>query len=102
MLEFGITMGLLEFTAVIILVEKLPLWLKRLVLGHHLLSDILFFAMAIAVFPLTGAATIVSASIFALLCSGYLATRRKSHPWTKIQLGGRRVIRVVRFDPANS
>lgn len=96
MIITGIIMGIMTFTAMIILVEKLPKRLKMLVYGHHLLSDLLFTGFCFTLFPLTGTATLINAAVFCLLFSSYLAIRRQIKPWIRVKLGGPTLFRIER------
>ncbi len=91
MIETGLIIGLMSFFAVVILVEKLPEKIKPFVFGHHLASDILFTAVAFSIFPVTGAATLLSASTFCLLFTLYIFLRRKSVTWKRITFDGLRI-----------
>jgi len=84
MLETGLIIGTMSFLAIVILVEKLPNKIKPFILGHHLLSDIFFTGIAFLVFPITGAATLLSASTFCLLFTIYIFIRRATYPWKRI------------------
>jgi hypothetical protein len=64
MLKTGLIIGCMSFLAIVILVEKLPKKIKPFVLGHHLLADIFFTALAFIALPMTGATTLLSASTF--------------------------------------
>jgi len=84
MLMVALVMGILTFTATVILIEKLPAWIRELVYGHHLLSDLLFTIVSLSVFPVTGAATLISSALYCLLISAYLSVNRKTKPWSRV------------------
>ena len=88
MIETGFIIGTMSFLAIVILVEKLPLKIKAIAFGHHLLTDLLFTALAFTLFPVTGAATLLSASTFCLLFTVYIFIRRNSIPWKRIHFKG--------------
>ena len=83
MLTTGIIIGTMTFLAVMILVEKLPNKIKSFVFGHHLTTDIFFSGIAFMVFPVTGAATLLSAATFCFLFTLYIFIRRSSIPWKR-------------------
>jgi len=86
MLKTGLIIGCMSFLAIVILVEKLPKKIKPFVLGHHLLADIFFTAVAFIALPMTGATTLLSASTFCLLFTLYIFVRRSTYPWKQIQI----------------
>ena len=86
MLKTGLIIGCMSFLAIVILVEKLPKKIKPFVLGHHLLADIFFTALAFIALPMTGATTLLSASTFCLLFTLYIFVRRSTYPWKQIQI----------------
>ena len=86
MLKTGLIIGCMTFLAIVILVEKLPKKIKPFVLGHHLLADIFFTALAFIALPMTGATTLLSASTFCLLFTLYIFVRRSTYPWKQIQI----------------
>ena len=86
MLKTGLIIGCMSFLAIVILVEKLPKKIKPFVLGHHLLADIFFTALAFIALPMTGATTLLSASTFCLLFTLYIFVRRSTYPWKRIQI----------------
>ena len=86
MLITGLIIGCMSFLAIVILVEKLPKKIKPFVLGHHLLADIFFTALAFIALPMTGATTLLSASTFCLLFTLYIFVRRSTYPWKQIQI----------------
>ena len=86
MLKTGLIIGCMSFIAIVILVEKLPKKIKPFVLGHHLLADIFFTALAFIALPMTGATTLLSASTFCLLFTLYIFVRRSTYPWKQIQI----------------
>jgi len=94
----GIIVGVILFIAFAILIEKLPRWLKELVLGHYLLSDIVFTAMSFIAFPVVGIATLLSAGIFCILITLYLMYRRSTQAYTRIEPGGLTLVRIVRYN----
>jgi len=83
MIETGLIIGTMTFLAVMILVEKLPKKIKPYVFGHHLATDIFFSGIAFMVFPVTGAATLLSAATFCLLFTVYIFIRRSSISWKR-------------------
>lgn len=99
MLATGIAMGLILFATFAVLVEKLPSWLKQLTLGHFLVTDILFTALSFLVFPVVGAATLISTGVFCLLITLYLSIRRSTTSYTRIELGKPFLLKIVRYDP---
>jgi len=86
----GLIIGTMTFLAVMILVEKLPKKIKPFVFGHHLATDILFSGIAFIVFPVTGAATLLSAATFCLLFTLYIFIRRTSISWKRFSFTGGR------------
>ncbi len=88
MITTGIIIGTMTFLAVMILVEKLPKKIKPYVFGHHLATDIFFSGIAFMVFPVTGAATLLSAATFCLLFTVYIFIRRTTVPWKRIVFDG--------------
>jgi len=83
MIEVGLIIGTMTFLAVMFLVEKLPKKIKPFLFGHHLATDIFLSGMAFMVFPVTGAATLLSAATFCLLFTLYIFIRRSSIPWKR-------------------
>lgn len=84
MIETGLIIGTMSFLAVVILVEKLPKKIKPFIFGHHLATDIFFSGIAFMVFPVTGAATLLSAAAFCLLFTIYIFIRRNTIHWKRI------------------
>lgn len=72
----GAIIGVMEWIATIVLVEKAPLYLQRIIFKHYLASDILFTVMATIVLPVTGYATLFGALVYMILTSMYLGYRR--------------------------
>jgi len=88
MIETGLIIGTMSFLAVVILVEKMPKKIKPFLYGHHLATDIFFTGIAFLVFPVTGAATLLSASTFCLLFTIYIFIRRSTFPWKRVSFEG--------------
>jgi len=88
MIETGLIIGTISFLAVVILVEKMPKKIKPFLYGHHLATDIFFTGIAFLVFPVTGAATLLSASTFCLLFTIYIFIRRSTYPWKRVSFEG--------------
>lgn len=94
----GIIVGVLLFTAFAILVEKLPKWIRQLVLGHYLVSDIVFTMISFMIFPVVGLATLIGASIFCILITGYLMWRRTTQPYIRIETGRPTLLKIVQYN----
>jgi len=60
----------------IVLIEKANLTIKRLLLGHYLFTDIVGTFLAYTMLPVVGVATVINASTFCLIFTGYLYYRR--------------------------
>jgi len=84
MIETGLIIGTFSFLTIVILIEKLPNKIKLLVFGHHLLTDLLLTVLAFSLFPVTGAATLLSASTFCVSFTVYIFLRRRSIPWKRV------------------
>lgn len=84
MIKTGLIIGTMSFLTIVILIEKLPNKIKLFVFGHHLLTDLLLTALAFSLFPVAGAATLLSASTFCVLFTVYIFLRRKSIPWKRV------------------
>ncbi|MBC8323754.1 MAG: hypothetical protein H8E70_09320 [Candidatus Marinimicrobia bacterium] len=84
MILTGVIIGVMTFSAVVIFVEKLPKLIKPFIFGHHLITDVFFTAISFSVFPVTGSATLLSASTFCLLFTLYILLRRSAYTWKRI------------------
>ncbi len=86
MIITGLLVGFMTFTALVILVEKLPITIRYFVFGHHLISDVLGTLIALLFLPVRGTVTLLSAVTFCLLFTVYLSIRRVSHGWKRINI----------------
>lgn len=85
-LTTGFVVGTMTVLVFVILVEKFPRWLKELVLGHYLASDLIFTVLALGIFPIKGILTLLSVAVVAVEFSIYLMVRRATHPWRRWRL----------------
>ena len=74
----GLLAGVMSAGAFIFLVEKAGPTLKRLLIGHYLVTDVVGTLLAFTFLPVVGLATLVSASAFCLIFTLYLSYRRKT------------------------
>ena len=83
-LTTGLIIGLMTAFMFIVLVEKFPRWLKELVYGHYLASDLAFTFLALGLLPVTGALTLLAIATMTVVFTLYLGLRRQTHSWRRI------------------
>jgi len=74
-IQVGLLGGFLPFIAVILIVEKSPPLVKKMIFKHYVFSDVVISLLAFALMPVSGSAMMIAASIFVILFSLYLLAK---------------------------
>jgi len=82
MIQTGLFAGVLAVIGTAIIIEKVPMTLRRLVFKHYLLSDLFFTGVALLLLPVKGMATLLTSLTYMILFSLYLMRRRKKYGFT--------------------
>jgi len=77
-LLIGFVVGLLTVFGFIMLIEKSSPLVKKLLIGHYVLTDIIGTAIAYLFLPVVGLVTLVSAGSFCLFFTMYLQYQRNT------------------------
>jgi len=76
----GATAGLLSAAAVVILIHRSPILLRRLLFRFGVASDFGLTVVSTAVLPIRGAETLIAAGVYLVLISAYI------HAWEPARL----------------
>ncbi len=80
----GLVSGTLTAAVAIILIEKMIPSIRRLLIGHYVITDIAGTYLSYCILPVVGLATMISAATFCLLFTIYLFIRRNTKDYTTI------------------
>ncbi|MAG50196.1 hypothetical protein CL621_00980 [archaeon] len=80
----GLISGTLTAAVAVVLIEKTSIIIKRLLIGHYVVTDIFCTYLAYSMLPVVGLATMISSAVFCLIFTVYLYVKRQKNDYITI------------------